>query len=99
MAILSAAVGAVSFGSRSWGALLLAVPMSALGCVFVLSFLDDPVFGDAVLHELGWSWFASNLAASLMPVATVVVTFVLCKRRRRDAAGFEVIQSGREVRG
>ena len=99
MGVLSAAVGAIAFASRSRAAMLVAIPISALGCVFTLSFLDDPIFGDAVLQENGWSWFASKIAASLLPIATAVVAMLWRKRLHRDAAGFEVILSGRAAAG
>lgn len=99
MGVVSAAVGVIAFASRSWGAMFLAVPISALGCVLILSFLDDPVFGDAVLQELGWAWFATNLAASLLPVATVAVVVASRRRLQEGGAGFEVVQSGRATAG
>src|SRR5689334_12753375 len=50
MVIVSAVVGVIALAWRSWGVLLFAVPISALGCLFILSFLNDPLFGDAVLR-------------------------------------------------
>jgi hypothetical protein len=95
MAVLSVAVGAIAVASRWWAALLIAVSVAALGCVFTLSFLDDPVLGDAVFQENGWSWFASNLAASVLPLACVVIAVVWRGRAHRRPAGFEVVQSVR----
>jgi hypothetical protein len=94
MVILSFAVAAIAVGSRSWAAMLIAVPIAALAWMFTLSFFKDPVFADAVLQENGWSWFSNKLAASLLPIATVFVV-TLWRRRRRDAVGFEVVPSGR----
>jgi hypothetical protein len=94
MGVLAAVLGAIAFASRSWGILFLAVPASALGSMLVLSFLDDPFFGDAVLQENGSSWFASGLAASALPVAAVIVALIWSKRLRREAVGFEVVRSG-----
>ncbi|HEY1341316.1 MAG TPA: hypothetical protein VGF59_27590 [Bryobacteraceae bacterium] len=95
MGVVSVLVGALALASRSWGLLLLAVPISTLGCMFTLSFLDDPLFGDAVLQENGWSWFASNVTASLLPIAAVVVTVVWSRRSRREFQGFEVVPRDR----
>ena len=92
----STLVQAIAVASRSWHVLLVAVPLSALGCLLTLSLLDDPVFGDAILQECGWPWFASNFAASLLPVVMVIVTLTWA-RRRRPAVGFEVVQSGCEA--
>ena len=94
--ILSLVVGAIAVASRSRAAVLIAVPISALGCLFTLSFLNDPVFGDAVLQENGGLWFASKIAASLLPITTVLAVMMWRRRRRRrDAVGFEVVPSGR----
>jgi hypothetical protein len=91
---LSIAVAGVAVVWRPWVAMALAVLVSALGCLLTLSFLDDPIFGDAVLVENGWSWFAGRIVASLLPVVTVAV-FMVGPARRRDAAGFEVVGPGR----
>ena len=91
MAIVSVIVGGMAVALRWWAAMLIAALISALGCVLTLSFLNDAVFGDAVLRESGWSWFASKIAASLLPVATVIVVMVW-RKPRRDAVGFEVVR-------
>jgi hypothetical protein len=95
MVVLAAVLGAIAFAWRSWSVLLLSVPLSAFGCVFTLSFLNDPIFGDAVLRENGWSWFASNITASVLPVVAVVVAVPCSRRSRRQRAGFEVVRPGR----
>jgi len=90
MGVVSAAVGAIAFASRR-AAMLVAIAISALGCVFTLSFLDDAVLGEAVLQERGWSSFATKMATCLLPVATAVVAMLWRKRFHRDATGFEVV--------
>src|SRR4051794_5471446 len=75
--------------------LMLTSAFPFLGCWFTLSFLNDPVFGDAVLQENGWSWFASNLTASLLPVAAVVIAGLWSRRSRRELRGFEVVRRSR----
>ena len=94
-AVLSITIGAIAVVGRRWTAMLVAVPVAALGCVFTLGFLDDPVLGDAVLRENGWSWFASNLGASVLPLACVGVAMVWRGRADWKPVGFEVVQSAR----
>ena len=91
MALLSMVVGAVGFASRSWAVLAIALPVSVVGCLFFLSYVEDPVFGDAVLREHGWSWFPGRIGASLLPTAAAVAAVLVSKRSRRDRRGFEVV--------
>ena len=93
MGAMSVWIAWLAYASRSWGVLLLAAPVSALGWILTLSFLDDPMFGDAVLREQGWPWFANNLAASTLPVTVGVVIILWRKRQGRIRGGFEVLQS------
>lgn len=91
-AVFSAVVGAIAVASRWWAAMLVATTISLLVCLFTLSFLNDPIFGNAVLQENGWSWFVTKIAACLLPIVTLIIV-MLCTSRPKGT-GFEVVRPG-----
>ena len=65
---------ALALGIFRWPLVLLSVPLIAFGNFMLWSELQEPVFGDCVISEMGWGYIWSEFIGWNAPF---IVAFVL----------------------